>query len=68
MTQPSDRKDDKPAGKRPDDGLDDALAQSFPASDPPSHTNPSTGHRRRSDNSGEADEHGPNKASNDDEE
>ena len=27
-------------------GLDDALDQSFPASDPPSHTNPSKGTKR----------------------
>ena len=32
-----------------EESLDDALDDSFPASDPPSHTNPSQGTKRDSD-------------------
>jgi hypothetical protein len=40
MSQPKDRTHSKPV-KSEEDKLDDALAATFPASDPPSQTDPS---------------------------
>ena len=39
----------KPEKNRVKESLDDALDDSFPASDPPSHTNPSQGTKRDSE-------------------
>lgn len=38
-------KDRDPAGKNPDKGLDQALEQTFPASDPPAATQPGSGRK-----------------------
>ena len=48
--------------KRPargEQGLDDALEDSFPASDPPSHSNPSRGTKTDHESLKEPAKHGP---------